>query len=259
LSVEDLELNEVQWWSHWADVQWVGKTSYVMLSSGFEEYFFNRAGFLDCDRGRDTVAELEGKLEGAGRRPHFSVQERCKALVADLESRGYAAFDEMSVMRLGVRPVFRKAARLKVLSGDEVGAVEWTAAYLRSFYGNSLQKKPVAAIVGRLAMERSVTLFAGDEDGKTVGVLATFRTPNLMGVYCVGTLEEHRGKGVAGTLLLEANRVATDEGRQLILQTLLSDGVEGFYSKGGFRRLYLKHMMRRDAPAEVAGEGGDLP
>jgi GNAT superfamily N-acetyltransferase len=250
-SLKDLELNEARWWSHWAEVQWVGKTCYVMLSSRFKEYFFNRAGFLDCDGVGDTVERLEAKFEEAGRPPHFSVQTGCKAIVASLRSRGYSAFDGMSVMELDGRPSFKRATRLKLIVGEDVGTIEWTVAYLSSFYGNSLLKKQVADIVERLAKEPSITLFAGEEDGKTVGVLATFRTQKLLGVYCVGTLEEYRGKGVAGSLLHEANRIALEEGRLLILQTLLSDGVEGFYSNGGFRRLYLKHMMRRDVRGEL--------
>jgi GNAT superfamily N-acetyltransferase len=92
-----------------------------------------------------------------------------------------------------------------------------------------------------------VTFFAAERDGKTLGVLAAFRTPGLLGVYCVGTLGIHRSIGVASSLIHEASRMAAAEGRLLILQTIASEDAEGFYAKRGFHRLYVKKLMRREA------------
>jgi len=242
----DLELNEIGWWSHWADVHWAGEGSYVMLSSDFDEYFFNRAGFVDCVGGRDAIPRIEAEFEALARPPYFSVQEECGEVAAMLESRGYRIFDSMSVMQLD-RPKFKAAADLAVLSGQEVRPTEWAAAYSLAFYGGPGMQDSVSLIAERVRTEPSVTLFAGEKDGKTLGVLAAFRTPGLLGVYCVGTPGRHRSMGVASSLIHEASRMAANEGRQLILQTIASENVEGFYAKGGFRRLYLKRLTRREA------------
>lgn len=254
-SGRDLELNETGWWSHWADVRWTGEKSYVMLSSDFDEYFFNRAGFLDCGDGRDAVAKIEAEFEAAGRPPCFSVQSECRELTATLGSHGYVSFDEMSIMQLG-HSEFKKAPDLKVLRGRDVEATEWATTYALSFYGDLSLQEPVANIADRLAREPSVVLFAGEKDGKTLGALAAFRTSGLLGVYCIGTLGEHRGMGVAGSLIHEASKVASAEGRLLVLQTIVSDGVEQFYARGGFRRLHLKHLMRREASGLNRPKGG---
>ncbi len=245
-SGKDLELNEAGWWSHWSDLQWTGEKSYVMLSSDFDEYFFNRAGFVDCSSGLDDVMRIEAKFDAAGRSPVFSVQTECRELAALLSSRGFTSFDEMSVMQLG-QPEFKKSTGLKVIQGQDVETKEWAATYALSFYGNLSLQGPVARIVHRLAGEPSVILVSGKKDGKTLGVLAGFRTPGLLGVYCVGTRVENRRMGVAGSMIHEASKIASAEGRLLILQTILSDGSEDFYARGGFRRLYLKHLMRRKA------------
>jgi len=242
-SDKDIELNEAGWWSHWADVRWTEQESYVMLSSDFDEYFFNRAGFVDGGIGRDSIARIEAVFEAAGRLPCFSVQAGFKELEAVLNSRGYTTFDEMSVMQLG-RPEFKKASDLEILRGRDVDTREWAATYALSFYGDLSLQELVARMAGRLAGEPSVTLLAGEKDKRMLGVLAAFRTPGLLGVYCIGTLEGSRGKGVAGSLIHEASRIASAEARVLVLQTIISDGVEGFYARGGFRRLYLKHLMR---------------
>lgn len=243
-SGKDLELNEAGWWSHWSDVQWTGEKSYVMVSPDFDEYFFNRAGFVDCSSGLDDVVKIETKFEAAGRPPIFSVQSECKELVALLNSRGFTSFDKMSIMQLG-QLKFKKATDLKVMQDPDVETTEWAATYVLSFYGNLSLQEPVARIVHRLAEEPSVILVSGKKDGKTLGVLAAFRTPGLLGVYCVGTRVENRRMGVAGSMIHEASKIASAEGRLLILQTIVSDGSEDFYARGGFRRLYLKHLMRR--------------
>jgi GNAT superfamily N-acetyltransferase len=242
---KDLELNEVGWWSHWSDVQWIEEKSYVMLSPDFDEYFFNRAGYVDCSNGLDAVVKMEAKFEAAGRPPVFSVQSECKELEALLNSRGFTSFDDMSVMQLG-QLQFRKATELKVKQGQDVETTDWAATYALSFYGNLTLQRPVARIVDRLAEEPSVVLVSGEKDGRTLGVLAAFRTIGLLGIYCVGTRRENRGLGVAGSMIHAASKIALAEGRLLVLQTIVSDMVEDFYARGGFRRLYLKHLMRRE-------------
>jgi GNAT superfamily N-acetyltransferase len=258
-SSKDLELNEVGWWSHWSDVQWIDEKSYVMLSPDFDEYFFNRSGFVDCSNGLDAVARIEEKFEAAKRPPIFSVQSECKELAALLNSRGFTSFDDMSVMQLG-QPEFRKATDLKVKQGPEVETADWAATYALSFYGNLSLQRPVARIVDRLAEEPSVVLVSGEKDGRTLGVLAAFRTSGLLGIYCVGTREENRRLGVAGSMIHEASKIALAEGRLLVLQTIVSDEVEDFYARGGFRPLYLKHLMRREASGlNRSKKGSSLP
>ena len=255
VSWKDLELNEASWWSHWAEVQWTGEKSYVMLSFDFDEYFFNRGGFVDCSEGLDAVARIEAKFEAAGRPACFSVQSECEELTASLNQRGYATFDEMSVMQLN-QPQFKQATGLKVLRGPDVKTGDWATTYVLSFYGDLSLRDQVAKVAERLSREPSVVLLAGENNRKTLGVLAAFRTSGLLGVYCVGTLGEQRGKGVAGSLIHVASNIASAEGRLLVLQTILSDGVEGFYERGGFRRLYLKHLMRRKTSGLNPSRGG---
>src|SRR2546422_1421978 len=98
-------------------MQWTGEKSYVMVSPDFDEYFFNRAGFVDCSSGLDDVVKIEARFEAAGRSPVFSVQTECRELSALLNSRNFASFDEMSVMQLG-QLKFKKATDLKVMQGQ---------------------------------------------------------------------------------------------------------------------------------------------
>jgi predicted N-acetyltransferase YhbS len=245
-SGKDLELNEIGWWSNWATVRWIGGTSYVMRTSDFQEYFFNRAGCIICLSFQDVIPRIESWLSELGRAACFSLQDECRDASTELESLGYVTFDKMSVMQLD-SPRFKAATSLTILQGKEVTPADWAATYCLSFYGHARAQEKVSMIARSLGKDSSVTLFAGERHGKVLGVLAAYRTPGLFGVYCIGTLGEHRREGIAGSLILEASKVAWAEGRLLILQTIVSDGVEEYYTKGGFRRLYQKRLMMREA------------
>jgi hypothetical protein len=247
-SVRDLELNEAGWWAHWTDIHWVGDSSYVMSSPTLDEHFFNRAVFVDCSGAREAIPKLEAELTAAGRPPCFSVQDRCQDVAEELVSLGYDTFDWMVVMQLD-QPRFRTAPGLTILSGKDVPTADWAASYSLSFYGDFRMRDSVSTIAERLGEEPSVTLFAGKKDGRISGVLAAFRTPGLLGAYCIGTIEKDRRMGVAGSLIQQASALASAEGRALVLQTISSERVEDFYAMGGFRRLYTKHLMGRGTPS----------
>lgn len=243
-SGREVELNEVGWWSLWTDVHWMGTKSFIMISSDFDEYFFNRAGFVECGDVVEAIPKAEATFETLGRPPCFSVQQDCSEAIDALKSRGYATVDEMSVLQLG-RFGFKTATGLTILSGKDISTADWSAAYSFAFYGDSRAREAVSLIANRLKKEPSVTLLEGKKDGRTIGILAAFRTPRLLGVYCVGTLDRYRGTGVAGSLIQKTSTMASAEGRNMILQTMLSDKIEDFYTNGGFRRLYLKEFLRR--------------
>jgi GNAT superfamily N-acetyltransferase len=122
----------------------------------------------------------------------------------------------------------------------------WTRAYLQAFYGDQVLAPHIAPIVARLLKLKAVTLLEARMGDDTAGVLAIFRTAGLAGVYCVGTVPEHRRKGVAGALLSKAKAVAGAEGRHLFLQSLASDGTSRYYLQRGFRVLYSKTLFSKE-------------
>src|SRR5260370_5791368 len=152
-----------------------------MLSSDFDEYFFNRAGFVDCSIGLDAVAKMEARFEAAGRPPIFSVQSECKEPAALLNSRGFTSFDDMSVMQLGQLEM-KKATGLKVKRGQDVETTEWADTYALSFCRNLSRQKPLARIVDRLAEDPSVVLVSGEKDGRSLRWRAGFRTSALLSI-----------------------------------------------------------------------------
>lgn len=243
-----LELNELDWWSRWANVQLYGADSYLMHSTSFPEFFFNRAVLMGCDVELSTIDQIEKGFSGFALEPFFLVPESCAVLVGDLNSRGYLVLDRMSVLVLGSPNVLteQKAVITWVEPGGEEG---WARVYSQSFYGDDSQIRGVTNVVKSAVGSHESSFLEATVDGRLAGALALHRTKNVLGVYCVGTLPEFRGRGVAGTLLGQAARTGAAEGRSVVLQTFLSDGVEGFYLARGYARRYIKAVFgKRNRP-----------
>lgn len=239
-----LELNELAWWSNWATLRWLNRDAHVLTSKEFREPFFNRAGFLTCRTVAPSLVKVEACFKDARLRPTVLLQDSCSSGIRTLARAGYATADKMSVMAME-RPEFRTNDAVTVKRVGRSGVSTWSRAYLRSFYGNDRLFSKVSTVVARLVGRRGVTLLEGLMGGAVAGVLAIQRTRGLAGVYCVGTVPQFRRRGVSGTLISAAEAISSREGRQLILQTLESDGVERFYLHGGLRRLYAKNVMSR--------------
>ena len=231
-----LELNEVGWWSKWGRVSWLDDGLYALSSKDFDEPFFNRAGFLDCRASASRLNRAEEAFRRAGRTPHLLVFETCGQASRALKLRGYSQFDGMTVQQAGDSLVEQDdSVRVREVRPKDLTA--WCNTYLLSFYGNLELSSRLAPVARRLLRDRRVSLFVADLEGGVVGVTALYRTPGLLGLYCLGTLPAHRNKGVARSLLGFSQRIARREGRTLILQSLRSEETAPFYEKFGFRVL----------------------
>jgi GNAT superfamily N-acetyltransferase len=247
-SGRDLELNEVEWWSHWARLDWLDKSAYALTSRKFREPFFNRAGFLDYRRMERVVASIEAKFRASGVESTILVSDSYADEIDSLRQAGYEVIDSMSVLRL-TKPAFETNDSLVVRPVEPTELEDWSRTYLLSFYGRTKLLSSVNEAIRKAYANKGVTLLVGTIHGDFAGVLAVQRSKGLAGVYCVGTVRRFRRTGVAGTLITEANRIAEEEGRGLILQTLESDHAERFYLKGGFRKLYTKRVLSRKLKA----------
>jgi GNAT superfamily N-acetyltransferase len=246
-----LELNEAGWWSNWATIKWYGDDCYALFSDAFREYFFNRASLLSCESAKVRVPELEAEFSARNLRPYLFVGDECRPALASMRASSYSTADKMSVMRLG-SPSFKSSDGVTVAEAGPSDHREWARVYLESFYGDASLLPEVLEVLGRLP-RGSADLLVARVGGKNAGGLACHRSGGLLGVYCVGTLPQFRRRGVAATLLQRAAETARKEGRDLILQTLESDSVESFYESQGFRRLFSKRLMTKQASREAEG------
>ena len=248
-SSDGYELNEVSWWSNWAETKWLDKNAYLLLSRDFSEYFFNRGGFLTVTKKAEPAVELmEAEFAKRNLAPHIFIQSDSlgPSLLQGLAKKGYRIADQMSVME-AENPSFKVNDGLSIEMGIDDAVDRWAKVYLQSFYGENSLLKPVTDILNRVSKNKDATLILASKDGRPVGALALFRTPGLMGTYCVGTVPGMRRAHVASSMLDFSTKLAKNEGRRLILQTILSDSVEPLYVRVGFRRVYLKELFAKNA------------
>jgi ribosomal protein S18 acetylase RimI-like enzyme len=240
-----IELNEVEWWSNWGKVRWLDDGCYVLSSAVFDEPFFNRAGFLSCNASKRGILKAEGAFRQVREVPHLTLFGACASSASLLRTRGYSVVDAMAVMESGKTAIPVNGEVLVRQAGPQ-DIDQWSETYLLSFYGELTLKSRMVEVAKRLSRLEGATLLIGELDGKVAGVSALYETPGYLGLYCLGTLPKCRGRGVARSLLGAAQSIAVREGRKLVLQSLLSEETHPFYSRLGFRRLYVKAFLRKN-------------
>lgn len=241
------ELNEVSWWSGWAETVWLDRDAYLFFSKDFAEYFFNRGGFVRVTaKATSEVDTMEAEFAKRDLNPYIFVRSDSldERLLRQLEKKHYRIADQMSVMEMET-PSLGLNRELVLTMGSGVELVPWAEVYLKSFYGDLELLDRVMDVLKRVSANKETSLVLAHLEKRPVGALALHRNEGMMGTYCVGTVPDARGKRVASTMLDFANKLAVNEGRRFILQTILSDSVEPLYVKLGFRRVYMKELFVR--------------
>ena len=265
------EVNEVTWWGKWVDeTVWLSKNCYVLFSRDFaDEFFFNRAGFLGEERvPEDAIKAFEKEFERRKHgRPVVMAEEGrgWDKLRRLLSVRGYAPTDTMLVMeslpkakgKLGVNP---KVDVKIIVSGSKGGELrEWTRTYLDAFYGDQKLNSVVEKVMRGALKDKKASVVLASIGRDPVGCAALYRSAGgVIGAYCIGTAHGFREMGVAATMVDFMRKLAEKEKRRLVLQTMASDSLEGFYIKQGFVRAYAKTLFEK-SPREEKWPENDIP
>jgi GNAT superfamily N-acetyltransferase len=75
------------------------------------------------------------------------------------------------------------------------------------------------------------------------GCCLLYEKNERIGLYCLGTIQHFRRKGIARELINNAVKMAKNKGyNSMIVQTLIEEGYEDFYKKLGFKPIYKKML-----------------
>ena len=164
-----------------------------------------------------------------------SALTRPEAFISTLESRGFDRQDEDSIMVFrGERPApktdisvdVREIAEsdMRTFSQVSVAAYEMPSEWQEGFDSLFLHR-----------MRRGGRHYLAYVDGVPVGTCALLSSMETGGIFSVGTLKEHRGRGIATAVTLRAVRDSFDEGNTLhTLQTEKVGYPERLYKRIGF-------------------------
>ena len=239
------ELNELGWWSHWAKLGWFSKSCYYLRSRAFKEPLFNHAGLLATRVSLDRLLEQVERTYGEDETiPVFFLQDtpRYASIRGRILARGYRVADKFLVMQL-LRASQSAAAEVTCRIVRRENLDDWCKSYLSAFYGELSLMESVRASIKKALKERRTKLILAEVGDRPAGTIAIYRREHYSGVYCVGTVPQFRGRGVATAMLRRAREIAEEDGTTIVLQTFLSDSFENFYVKRGFKRIYSKDVL----------------
>ena len=159
--------------------------------------------------------------------------------------QGYRVTDKMEILtkRLDIASWKNEKTNFNVSTTEDVEV--WTNVFMASYrIPQSWKEELLRREKEILPMENAKFVLAEDSEGYA-GCLFTFNEPrDCLGIYCVGTVPEQRGRGIARAMLLFTEEIAKKRGLSLLtLQTLTSDQVAPMYKKLGYTTEFERDIL----------------
>lgn len=122
----------------------------------------------------------------------------------------------------------------------------WNDIFMRSFSLSQDWKEELLKRERMFLEDKGTVLLVAMDKSEASGCTLLHRMPlDYLGVYCVGTLPEGRGRGIATSMLRASEGYAANMGcKYLTLQTVQSDGVTPMYISLGYRIDFERDLLR---------------
>lgn len=207
-----------------------------VAATGVERAWFNPAFVVapveDPER---VLREVVGALDGVA--PRFAIhmvdgmQPELGSAAAGL---GLATSDDL-IPGMALYPVAVPEPRSRIEVVEVVSAADWDELSRATVEPFGLTPEIVSgAFPPGVAEEPGTHWFLGKLDGEVVGTAATIVRGDVAGIYNVGVLEAHRGRGYGWDLTAAAVRAGTAAGCEVaVLQS--SEAGYRIYERMGFR------------------------
>lgn len=193
------------------------------------DYFFNRADVSGCPDPVTSARQIAKMFWLKGMDCYLYDRDGA------LAGKGLAQIDTMHVLTAGSGGA---EGMTKVVRIDRSLLPAWIDVFCRSFavpHWKAEVERVMSANLQRLELLLS---YGG---GSPAGCAALYSKNGVTGLYCLGTVSQLRGRGLARDMLKSAMS------KGLFLQTLGSERLLSFYEKAGFEVAYTKNIyaMRR--------------
>jgi ribosomal protein S18 acetylase RimI-like enzyme len=133
---------------------------------------------------------------------------------------------------------------INVVRVDLAAIPNWIETFCRSF--DILEWKPEVKKIIDLHYNKLILLLALihlSTQPKVGGCAALYPSHGVMGLYCLGTMSDFRGLGLAKKMVGFSLEIAEQQGiNSLFLHTFTNDCLLLFYKKLGFRIVYKKKV-----------------
>ena len=159
---------------------------------------------------------------------------------------GYRVTDKMEIL---TKKVPNRASKIEGASQFEVSFTDdldtWTDVFMSSYSIPASWQSELLRREKAILQMKNAKFVLTKYSERFVGCLLTFiQPPAYLGIYCVGTIREQRGKGVARRMLSFSETTALNAGCSLLaLQTLTSDHVSPMYKKIGYKTEFERDIL----------------
>jgi N-acetylglutamate synthase-like GNAT family acetyltransferase len=240
-----LEKNETGFCSLWADRIRIHDCADLFVNDKLSgDYFFNRLNPFTC---YDTTVVIEEAVRVCKRRGtdcYVHIHDKKSSDESSLLQAGFELIDTMQILKAESDKFEHENDKIKVVRADLASIHNWVDTFCKSF--DVLEWKPEVSKIIHLHFDKLILLLAlihVSTHPQVGGCAALYASHGVMGVYCLGTISDFRGLGLAKTMVGSSLEIARQQGiNPLFLQTFTNDGLRRFYKKLGFHNVYKKKI-----------------
>ena len=238
-----MEFNEFHFCSLWTQHLKIKNCADILLNEKLKDYFFNRVTNITCSDINSALEECIGIFFKKGISCYVYVADDNRKLEDMLLRKGFTLVDSMSILKSTTNRIEYSNNNV-VVTKIEIDSIPiWVDVFCHAFEVIDW-KNEVQRVIKSYFKELTLLIsYLNDKSNIPAGCAALFHRCNLIGLYCLGTVFDFRGQGVATKMIKVALQIAEQKGLDFIfLQAFASEGLRSFYNKIGFQTLYKKKV-----------------
>ena len=244
LDIDKIDENESSFCSIWSRThQKIDCVELFLNPKLGDDYFFNR---LNVKNSCSNISDILNSIKSSHTNYHDSLYVHLICNNENCVKFSIPKFGTMKILGLDLNKyaLESESDHIGIDVIDKNLLYNWIDVFCRSFDSVHI-KDEVTNIISK--HYQKLTLLVAhhylDQVKYLVGCSLLYEKKESIGLYCLGTIQHFRMKGVARKLIASAVRIAKKKGHNLlIVQTLTKEGYEEFYKKLGFRTIYKKML-----------------
>lgn len=267
--IEKLKSNELEFCKNWSNKPIDLNDSFCVLSNRDlkGDYFLNRVILTNVigvsNRDEKKISSIVSKLKEISKQQaidaYVHIDDNFSSFKSILEKNGLREIDKLtglvnvvkdqksfSLNEFEIQKPLAKGETYELLSfTDEL--VDWLNVYSSAFGIDMEKRATIRAILHKESFRDSKFILYKQKSDynrnrqnlKPMGCCLLFPTNEAMGVYCLGTDQRYRNRGIASSIIDYVITYAKMHGFDFIgLQALHSDHILGFYQRRHFKKVY---------------------
>jgi len=243
---ERMEANELAFCSLWTEHIRIHDCADLFANEKLVgDYFFNRLNPFVCENAMSVIKQAANVCLRKGMDCYVYTHDKNTYVQNCLSAAGFKWIDTMETLRAESERIEFDNEKIDVVRVDLRSIPSWVDAFCKSF--DVLEWKSEIKEKIDLHFNKMILLLSyfrvGNSSVKPAGCAALFSNQGLMGLYCLGTISNFRGRGVAKKMIGVSFRIAQQQRMDpLFLQTFTNEGLFPLYKKLGFRFVYRKRV-----------------